>query len=101
MFKRLRPIDKPVEMRFEDRLISAEEGDTVAAALLAAGVILFRELGQDNIKRGPYCMIGNCFECLVEIDGEENRQACQHHVRDGMQVRIQSGFRNIGNSDES
>ena len=101
MFKRLRPIDKPVEIRFEDRLISAEEGDTVAAALLGAGVILFRELAAGNSKRGPYCMIGNCFECLVEIDGEANRQACQHRVRDGMQVRMQSGFRKIGNGDES
>jgi len=101
MFKRIKAITKPIDIRFGDRMIRAEEGDTVAAALLGAGVIQFRELPQDDTRRGPYCMIGNCFECLVEIDGEANRQACQHRVRDGMQVRMQKGFRGVEGSDES
>jgi len=40
-------------------------------------------------------MMGVCFECLVEIDGRPNVQACMTPVRDGMAVRRQSGFRRL------
>jgi predicted molibdopterin-dependent oxidoreductase YjgC len=36
-------------------------------------------------------MIGNCFDCLVEIDGVPNRQGCLVQVRDGMRLRRQQG----------
>ena len=101
MFKRIQPIDKRVEIVFENRRITACEDDSVAAALLAAGVISFRQVAQGDAMRGPYCMIGNCFECRVEIDGKPNLQACQFRVREGMQVRLQRGLRNPVNSDES
>jgi NADH dehydrogenase/NADH:ubiquinone oxidoreductase subunit G len=42
-------------------------------------------------------MIGNCFDCLVEIDGETNLQACLVTVRDGMRIRSHSGSR-LGDS---
>jgi NADH dehydrogenase/NADH:ubiquinone oxidoreductase subunit G len=32
-------------------------------------------------------MIGNCYECLVEIDGMPYRQACLTTVADGMRIR--------------
>ncbi len=92
MFERLQPIINPVRIRFEDQDITAESGDTVAAALLSSGVLIFRESTGSNNARGPFCMIGNCFECLVEIDGVPNIQACQERVRDGMLVRIQCGI---------
>ena len=38
-------------------------------------------------------MMGVCFECLVQIDGQPNRQACLVTVREGMQVRTQEGAR--------
>ena len=44
-------------------------------------------------------MIGNCYECRVEIDGKANQQACRHRVRDGMQVRRQRGLRKSGGDD--
>jgi predicted molibdopterin-dependent oxidoreductase YjgC len=91
MFKRIQAIKKPVKIRFEDQDITAEIGDSVAAALLAAGVIVFRETDKQE-ARGPYCMIGNCFECLVEIDGVPNQQACQVLVQEGMQVKTQRGL---------
>lgn len=34
-------------------------------------------------------MMGTCFECLVEIDGEPNRQACLTLVREGMDIKRQ------------
>lgn len=101
MFKRLTTIDKPIQIYFEDHLISAQQGDSVAAALLAAGVVAFRQIERSDELRGPYCMIGNCFECLVEIDGKPNLQACQHRVQDGMKIRQQSGLTGGGCGDAS
>ena len=34
-------------------------------------------------------MMGSCFECLVEIDGQPNRQACLTIVREGMDIKRQ------------
>ena len=101
MFKRIQSIDKPVNFQFENRDIIAQADDSVAAALLGADVIVFREQSGSGTHRGPFCMIGNCFDCLVEIDGEPNRQACQEKVRGGMQVRKQLGLRKMGTDDES
>ncbi len=40
--------------------------------------------------------MGVCFECLVQIDGVENRQACMTVVREGMSISSQTGARNSG-----
>ena len=37
-------------------------------------------------------MIGNCFECLVEIDGQSNQQACLIEVSANMNVKTQYGL---------
>lgn len=102
MFKRLwQNAADGVEIRFEERVIRAQAGDTVAAALLAAGESGFRETVFDGQRRGPYCMIGNCFECRVEIDGQPNQQACLRRVHDGMRIRRQRGARASEIADES
>ncbi|MCP4188365.1 MAG: (2Fe-2S)-binding protein [Gammaproteobacteria bacterium] len=100
MFRRTKSIDKPVRLRFEDREIIAQEGDSVAAALLAAGVIQFREQTESGGERGPFCMIGNCFDCLIEIDDVPNLQACRHTVREGMQLRKQCGLTRLEPDNE-
>jgi len=74
---------------------TARAGDTVAAALLAAGVAYCRTTPVSGARRAPYCMMGVCFECLVTIDGVGNRQACLIPVRDGMRVETQQGARAI------
>lgn len=69
--------------------IEACEGDSVAAALLSASPVFTRRSPVSGAPRAPYCMMGICFECLVEIDGVPNRQACMIPVRDGMAVKRQ------------
>ncbi len=100
MFKRISKIDKPVTIYYEDQAILAQEGDTVAAALIAIGVLQFRQTSEGQ-KRGPYCMIGNCYECLVEIDGQMNMQACQYRVLDKMHIRKQRGYRSLGDGADA
>lgn len=84
-----------VQIRFDDRLLQVPAGTTVAAALLQSGVQRFRSSAVSGAPRAPYCMMGVCFECLVEINGEASRQACLVTVRDGMQVRTQQGLRSF------
>ena len=45
--------------------------------------------------RAPYCLMGVCFECLVEIDGVPNQQGCLAQVREGMRIERQLGKRRI------
>jgi predicted molibdopterin-dependent oxidoreductase YjgC len=96
MFKRLNHINEPtVTITVEDRPIEVPESDSVAAAMLAAGILTTRTTPAGGAHRGPYCMMGTCFECLIEIDGVPNQQACQTQVREGMNVIVQKGLRDI------
>jgi predicted molibdopterin-dependent oxidoreductase YjgC len=44
--------------------------------------------------------MGVCFDCLMEIDGVPNQQACMIRVRDGMKVRRQHGAASVGGDGE-
>lgn len=63
----------------------------MAAALLTQGARDFRSSIVGNVSCAPYCMMGVCFECLVEIDGVPARQSCMVPVRDGMHIKRQLG----------
>ena len=87
MFRRLHDLSATVTIYLDDAPYQVATGDTVAAALLGAGVAVFRAAPRHGNPRGPYCMIGNCYECLLEIDGMPYRQACLTLVVDGMRIR--------------
>ena len=77
---------KSVTLWFEDKPVQAVEGESVAAALLTSGVKYLRHSLVSAKPRTPYCWMGSCFECLLEIDGEQNQQSCLITVRDGMRI---------------
>ena len=89
VFKRRNP-DLDATIFFDGEPIGCRVGETVAAALLAAGVCSTRVTPRLAAPRLPYCMMGVCFDCLMEIDGIGNRQACLTVVRDGMCVNRQT-----------
>jgi predicted molibdopterin-dependent oxidoreductase YjgC len=86
-----RPDGEDLTILFDGRAITARIGDTIAVALLAAGVTTTRTTPVSGAPRGPYCLMGACFECLAEVDGRSNVQTCMTPVRGGMQVRQQRG----------
>lgn len=88
--------DATVGITIDDVPVRARDGDTVAAALIAAGAPHCRTTPVSGAPRAPYCMMGVCFDCLVTIDGVGNRQACLIHVKDGMAIETQRGKREIG-----
>ncbi len=93
--------DTSVSIEFEGVAISAFEGDSVAAALLSNGYRNFRDTPVNGASRGAFCMMGVCFDCLVEINGIGNIQACMTEVRAGMHIRRQRGARDIHAQDGS
>jgi predicted molibdopterin-dependent oxidoreductase YjgC len=84
---------KTVTIDFNGQPLEVMAERSVAAALLAAGVSRFRSTPVSGAPRAPYCMMGVCFECLMEIDGVASRQACLIQVQPGMKIRTQEGAR--------
>ncbi len=74
-----------VAVMFDGVSLDLPEGANLAAALLAAGVEVFRHTPVSGAPRAPFCMMGACFDCLVEIDGVV-RQACMIEVSKGLQI---------------
>lgn len=94
-FLRLDPptLENEETLFFEGTPLSFQRGETVAGVLLAAGVSHFRETPVTGAQRGPWCLMGVCFDCLITIDGQENQRACMVQASPGMQVQRQTGFR--------
>ena len=82
-----------VRVTVDGRDVRVPAGTTAAAAALLAGLTVTRTSPVSDAPRAPYCMMGACFECLMEIDGVANRQACVVVVVEGMQIRSQRGAR--------
>ncbi|MGH7122424.1 MAG: FAD-dependent oxidoreductase [Acetobacteraceae bacterium] len=78
-------VGRPVSFRFDGQEIPAREGETVAAALSAAGQLVFR-CTRSGTPRGLFCGIGACFDCLVTIDGRGGERACLAAATAGMEV---------------
>ncbi|MGV1831878.1 (2Fe-2S)-binding protein [Agrobacterium vitis] len=92
MFKHIAGLSAPeLTFSFDGQVLRARHGDTVASALLVASEQVTRKTSVSGSARGPYCLMGVCFDCLVEIDGVPNRQACMIPVEEGMAVRKQLG----------
>jgi D-hydroxyproline dehydrogenase subunit gamma len=88
-----------IDIWFNDQPLAVQGGRSVAAALLAAGVSRFRATPVSGAPRAPFCMMGACFECLVEIDGVPSRQSCMVEVKPGMRIRSQEGARDLPPAD--
>jgi hypothetical protein len=82
----------PLDLVIEGETVAAFAGESVAAAMIAAGWLAFRHGPKPGQVRGLYCGMGVCFECLVTIDGRPNQRACMTEVRPGMRIQTQSGW---------
>ncbi len=82
-----------VTILIDGRPFAARAGDSVAAALLASGRPACRTTAVGGEPRGPFCLMGACFDCLVVVDGRPNQQGCLVGVAEGMEVETQKGAR--------
>ena len=81
----------PVTFEVDGTSVRAHDGETLAAALMAAGILRLRHSPRDGAPRGAYCFMGVCQECVVRIDGAL-RQSCQVGVEDGLRVELKGAI---------
>ncbi|WP_137125167.1 FAD-dependent oxidoreductase [Roseomonas sp. HF4] len=75
----------PIRFTFEGQEIEALPGESIAAALSAAGILAFRRTGQ-GAPRGLWCGMGACWDCIVTVDGRAGQRACLVKAEAGLRV---------------
>jgi glycine/D-amino acid oxidase-like deaminating enzyme len=83
--KSVRRVGRAVAFQFDRLPVAALEGETIAAALSAVGIVAFRHT-PSGAPRGLHCGMGACFDCVVSVDGRIGQRACMTKVADGMVV---------------
>lgn len=76
---------------FDGAPIPFVPGQSVAAALLAAGITHWRVTRRTGAMRGLFCGVGVCYGCLIVIDGRPGLRACASEAAGGLQVETQRG----------
>ena len=79
----------PLSILFDGRVVRARGGDSVASALLAAGIQVTRQTPVSGASRGPWCMMGACFDCVAIVDGRRGVRTCMTQAREGLRVDTQ------------
>ena len=82
---------KLVTFTFDGKELSGHEGEPIAAALKAAGVMVHRYTAKQHKPRGVFCAIGRCTDCVMIVDGKPNVRTCITPLVEGMQVETQYG----------
>jgi len=80
-----------VKITFEGRSIEAKKDEPVMAALVAAGVTVFRHTLKGSPRR-MFCGIGRCTDCIMIVDGIPGVRTCITRVREGMSIERQKGM---------
>lgn len=87
MFRSLREhVPETVRVSINGTPVEVPAGQSVWSALALSGQIVTRKAALSGEDRSAYCAMGVCFECMVEIDGEPNQQACLRRVAPDMVI---------------
>ena len=84
---------REVPFTFDGKPMKGYEGEPVAAALKAAGVMVHRYTKKEHKPRGIFCAIGRCTDCVMIVDGKPNIRTCVTPLVEGMEVKTQYGVR--------
>ena len=85
----------PVVIRVDGEPVPCFAGESVAAALFAAGRRRLRKSPGAGEPRGAFCLMGTCQECAIRIDGRI-QPACLVEVRDGLAVECRGASEPAG-----
>jgi len=85
------PPARTVRIKVDGKTILAREGETIASALLAAGIRVNRYTAKRHEPRGIFCGIGQCTDCVMIVNGVPNVRTCVTPVADGMEIETQHG----------
>ncbi len=82
----------PFDFFVDGEVVQAYLGETIAAALIAAGRRGFRCTAKRGDRRGFYCGMGICWECVMVVNGQPNVRTCVTLAAQAMQVETQQGL---------
>ena len=80
-----------ITFTFDGKELTCYEGDSIAAALKAAGVMVHRYTAKQHKPRGIFCAIGRCTDCVMIVNGVPNVRTCVTPLEEGMQIQTQYG----------
>ncbi|MFA5525611.1 MAG: (2Fe-2S)-binding protein [Acholeplasmataceae bacterium] len=83
------PKREPITFIFEGQEVLGYQGDTIASALHALGVLTLSYSIKKNRPRGFYCAIGNCASCNMVVNGIPNVRTCITMLEPNMIVERQ------------
>ncbi len=76
----------------------ALDGEPIASAMMAQGILTNRKTHKTGESRGVFCGIGQCNDCVMIVDGVPNVRTCVTPVRDGMSIETQNGYGDWSNN---
>ena len=82
---------RKVKFFFDGKELSGYEGEPIAVALKAAGLMVHRYTQKEHKPRGVFCAIGRCTDCVMVVDGVPNIRTCVTPLQEGMVVKTQYG----------
>ncbi|MCI5479703.1 MAG: (2Fe-2S)-binding protein [Lachnospiraceae bacterium] len=82
-----------VTFTLDGKEMKGYEGEPIAAALRAAGVMTHRHTSKLDMPRGIFCAIGRCTDCVMIVDGKPNIRTCVTPLQEGMKVQTQYGIK--------
>lgn len=85
-------IGKTVAISVDGKEFRADEGEPIAAALMANGIRKLRRTRKNHEARGVFCGIGRCTDCIMIVNGVPNIRTCITPVRAGMVIETQRGL---------
>lgn len=85
------PEGKVVTFTYNGEEMQGLEGEPIATALKANGVMAHRYTAKTHEPRGVFCAIGRCTDCVMVVDGKPNVRTCITPLVEGMKVQTQYG----------
>ena len=85
-----------VEVTVNGNKLMAAKGRPIAAALFEAGIDVFRITEKMKSPRSLFCGIGQCNDCVMEVNGVPNVRTCVVVIEEGMVINTQEGLGKIG-----
>ncbi|MBR1738009.1 MAG: (2Fe-2S)-binding protein [Firmicutes bacterium] len=82
-----------VRFQFDGKELEGFEGEPIAVALKANGVMVHRYTSKKHEPRGIFCAIGRCTDCVMIVNGKPNIRTCITPLEDGMTVQTQYGVK--------
>lgn len=82
---------KIVNFTYDGKELQGYEGEPIAAALKAQGVMIHRYTKKEHKPRGIFCAIGRCTDCVMVVNGQPNVRTCVTPLEEGMKIKTQYG----------